>query len=67
MRRVERAVGLLDKETRDWLLRNVKLRETSDPMTGVTLTDDGYVIFLGSELDEWTDPLSVPSSSGHAV
>jgi len=56
MRRVERAVALLDKETRDWLLRNVKLRETSDPMTGVTLTDDGYVIFLGSELDEWTDP-----------
>jgi len=55
MTRVERVAGLLDKETRNWLLRNLKVIETTDDLVGVALTDRGYILALGSQIDSYND------------
>ena len=55
MTRIERAVSLLDRETRDWFLRNLTPVENDSPLTGVSLGDNGYTIFLGSDLDQYDD------------
>jgi len=54
MTRKSRTLKLLDKEVRNWLLRNVKLGEEGE-LSYAVLKDDGYTINLGSHIDDLTD------------
>jgi len=55
MNRAERAVSLLDRETRDWILRNISIVEENTFTSWVAITDSGYVMHLGTHMDNYSD------------
>lgn len=55
MTRTERAVSILDRETRDWVLRNFRIVEEDTFTSWVALTDDGYTVHLGTHMDDYND------------